>query len=77
MIIWSAMSPSPSCLKRMVGAVDGLFACSSYVAEPLLALNPSTPVRVVYNPVDIDRFLPWNMSSEQRRAMAIACDDSS
>ena len=28
-------------------------------------------------PFDIDRFLPWNMSSEQRRAMAIASDDSS
>jgi transposase len=28
-------------------------------------------------PLDIDRFLPWNLSSEQRRAMAIASDDSS
>jgi transposase len=28
-------------------------------------------------PLDIDRFLPWNMSSEQRREMAIASDDSS
>jgi transposase len=28
-------------------------------------------------PFDIDPFLPWNMSSEQRREMAIACDDSS
>ena len=28
-------------------------------------------------PIDILRFLPWNMSSEQRRAMAIASDDSS
>jgi len=27
--------------------------------------------------LDIDPFLPWNMSSEQRRAMAIAPDDSS
>lgn len=28
-------------------------------------------------PSDIDPFLPWNMSSEQRHAMAIAADDSS
>ena len=28
-------------------------------------------------PFDIDPFLPWNMSLEQRRAMAIAPDDSS
>jgi len=28
-------------------------------------------------PFDIQPFLPWNMSSEQRREMAIACDDSS
>jgi transposase len=28
-------------------------------------------------PIDIHRFLPWNMSSEQRREMAIASDDSS
>ena len=28
-------------------------------------------------PFDIHPFLPWNMSSEQRRAMAIASDDSS
>ena len=28
-------------------------------------------------PFDIDRFLPWNLSSGQRREMAIACDDSS
>src|SRR3954447_17123722 len=28
-------------------------------------------------PFDIHRFLPWNMSSEQRREMAIASDDSS
>ncbi len=28
-------------------------------------------------PCDIHPFLPWNMSSEQRRAMAIASDDSS
>src|SRR4051812_594676 len=28
-------------------------------------------------PFDIDRFLPWNMSSEQRREMAIASDNSS
>ena len=28
-------------------------------------------------PSDIARFLPWNMSSEQRRAMALASDDSS
>jgi len=28
-------------------------------------------------PLDTDRFLPWNMSSEQRRAMAITIDDSS
>jgi transposase len=28
-------------------------------------------------PFDIPRFLPWNMSSEQRREMAIASDDSS
>ena len=55
-------------LKRMVGAVDGLFACCSYVAEPLLALNPSTPVRVVYNPVDVDRFGPSAVSREEARA---------
>src|SRR5207248_1950647 len=55
-------------LKRMVGAVDGLFACSSYVAEPLLALNPSTPVRVVYNPVDVDRFGPSTVSREEARS---------
>jgi len=28
-------------------------------------------------PFEIDRFLPWNMSSEQRREMALASDDSS
>jgi transposase len=28
-------------------------------------------------PLNIDPFLPWNMSPEQRRAMAIASDDSS
>ena len=28
-------------------------------------------------PLDIPTFLPWNMSPEQRRAMAIASDDSS
>ncbi len=28
-------------------------------------------------PFDIHPFLPWNMSSEQRREMAIASDDSS
>jgi len=28
-------------------------------------------------PFDIHRFLPWNLSSEQRREMAITSDDSS
>ena len=28
-------------------------------------------------PFDIDPFLPWNMSSGQRREMVIASDDSS
>jgi glycosyltransferase involved in cell wall biosynthesis len=55
-------------LKRMVRAVDGLFACSSYVAEPLWALNPSTPVKVVYNPVDVDRFAPAAISREMARS---------
>jgi glycosyltransferase involved in cell wall biosynthesis len=55
-------------LKRMVRAVDGLFACSSYVAEPLLALNPPTPVKVVYNPVDVSRFDPSAISRETARS---------
>ena len=55
-------------LKRMVRAVDGLFACSNYVAEPLWALKPSTPVRVVLNPVDVTRFDPAKVSREEARA---------
>jgi len=54
-------------LKRMVGAVDGLFACSNYVAEPLWALRPATPVRVVHNPVDVERFDPSRISREDAR----------
>jgi glycosyltransferase involved in cell wall biosynthesis len=52
----------------MVRAVDGLFACSSYVAEPLWALNPRSPVKVVYNPVDVDRFDPSRLSRETARS---------
>ncbi len=55
-------------LKRMVRAVDGLFACSSYVAEPLRALHPAAPVKVVYNPVDVDRFDPSAVSRAKARA---------
>ena len=55
-------------LKRMVRSVDGLFACSSYVAEPLWALHPATPVKVVYNPVDVGRFVPSTVSRERARA---------
>jgi glycosyltransferase involved in cell wall biosynthesis len=55
-------------LKRMVRAVDGLFACSDYVAEPLWALNPPTPVSVVYNPVDPNRFGPSALSREMARS---------
>ena len=55
-------------LKRMVRAVDGLFACSSYVAEPLWALNPRSPIKVVYNPVDVDRFDPSTLSREAARS---------
>jgi glycosyltransferase involved in cell wall biosynthesis len=55
-------------LKRMVRAVDGLFACSSYVAEPLWALNPPRPVKVVYNPVDVERFGPSPVSREMARS---------
>jgi len=55
-------------LKRMVRAVDGLFACSSFVAEPLWALKPPTPVNVVYNPVDPNRFGPSAVSREMARS---------
>src|SRR3954471_3967958 len=55
-------------LKRMVRAVDGLFACSAYAAEPLVALSRSTPVHVVYNPVDGNRFDPAAISREAARA---------
>src|SRR3954447_3085882 len=55
-------------LKRMARAVDGLFACSSYAAEPLWNVNRGTPVRVVYNPVDGDVFDPSAFSRETARA---------
>jgi glycosyltransferase involved in cell wall biosynthesis len=55
-------------LKRMVHGVDGLFACSSYVAEPLWALHPSPAVKVVYNPVDVNQFDPSAISRETARS---------
>ena len=55
-------------LKRLSRAVDGLFACSSYAAEPLLTLGRGTPVRVVYNPVDGDLFDPSAVTRETARA---------
>jgi glycosyltransferase involved in cell wall biosynthesis len=55
-------------LKRMVHGVDGLFACSSYAAEPLRELHPASPVRVVYNPVDVDRFDPDAVSRDTARS---------
>jgi glycosyltransferase involved in cell wall biosynthesis len=57
-----------SMLKRMVHAVDGVFACSAYAAEPLFALSRSTPVHVVYNPVDGNRFDPDAISREAARS---------
>jgi L-malate glycosyltransferase len=55
-------------LKRMARAADGLFACSAFAAEPLLAHRRSTPVHVVYNPVDGSRFDPAAISRESARA---------
>lgn len=55
-------------LKRMVHGVDGLFACSSYAAEPLRELHPASPVRVVYDPVDVDRFDPDAVSRDTARS---------
>jgi L-malate glycosyltransferase len=54
-------------LKSMVSGVDGLLACSSYAAEPLWALNPRKPVKVVHNPVDVDRFCPSVLSRQAAR----------
>jgi len=55
-------------LKRMVRSVDGLFACSAYAAEPLFAFTRSTPVHVVYNPVDGNRFDPAAISRDDARS---------
>jgi glycosyltransferase involved in cell wall biosynthesis len=55
-------------LNRMLHGVDGVLACSAYAAEPLRALDPSSPVKVVYNPVDVERFDPDAISREAARS---------
>ena len=47
---------------------DMAFACSRYVAEPFLRLGTSLPVRVVYNPIDLERFSPTVMERAAARS---------
>jgi glycosyltransferase involved in cell wall biosynthesis len=55
--------------QRTIAAnVDMVFACSRYVAEPFHQLDVSVPVRVVYNPIDLDRFNPAAIERERARS---------
>ena len=47
---------------------DMVFACSRYVAEPFERLGTSLPVRVVFNPIDLDRFSPTVMERAAARS---------
>jgi glycosyltransferase involved in cell wall biosynthesis len=54
---------------RMISRnADMVFACSRYVAEPFQRQGANPPVRVVYNPIDLERFSPAVMDREQARS---------
>jgi glycosyltransferase involved in cell wall biosynthesis len=54
--------------QRTIAAnLDMALACSRYVAEPFEALRSGLRVRVVYNPIDLERFDPKRVSREEAR----------
>jgi glycosyltransferase involved in cell wall biosynthesis len=54
--------------QRTIAAnLDMALACSQYVAEPFEALGSGLRVRVVYNPIDLERFDPKRVSREEAR----------
>jgi glycosyltransferase involved in cell wall biosynthesis len=55
--------------QRTIAAnLDMALACSQYVAKPFEALGSGLRVRVVYNPIDLERFDPTRVSREEARA---------
>jgi L-malate glycosyltransferase len=54
--------------RTIAAHVDLAFACSSYVAEPFERLGTGLPVRVIYNPIDLERFTPALMEREEARS---------
>jgi L-malate glycosyltransferase len=62
--------------RAIAGNVDMVFGCSRYVAEPFERLDRSVPVRVVYNPIDLDRFSPAVIGRDEARARLGFCDST-
>jgi L-malate glycosyltransferase len=55
--------------QRTIAAnLDMALACSQYAAEPFEALGSGLRVRVVYNPIDLERFDPTRISREEARS---------
>jgi glycosyltransferase involved in cell wall biosynthesis len=48
--------------------LDMALACSQYVAKPFEALGSGLRVRVVYNPIDLERFDPTRVSRDEARS---------
>ena len=63
-------------IERMISAhADMVFACSRYVAEPFARRGPRLPVRVVFNPIDLERFSPAVIGREEARSR-LGCSDA-